>query len=243
MVRLTILNYHNINSAPIGAKMAKLYVTAEQFDRQCWLLHRLGITGVTLSEGLYRLHTGQSRSCVALTFDDGYLDNLSHAAPIMKQYGFRATCYVVAGRLGEHNVWDADKLQVKKPLMNAAQLNSWLAEGHEIGSHTLTHPHLNQLSADSAAREISDSKQQLEQLTGTPVEHFCYPYGDYAPETVDMVRAAGYRSAVTTQRGLADNRHDLLRLPRVSINGNKGMLRFALKTATPYAAIGQRRVA
>ncbi len=243
MARLTILNYHNVDRPPVGAQMAKLYVTVEQFDRQCWLLHRLGIAGVTLSKGLQRLHSGQSRRCVALTFDDGYLDNLSHAAPIMKQYGFRATCYIVAGRLGEYNLWDADELQVRKPLMKAAQLNTWLAEGHEIGSHTLTHPRLSQLSADLATREISESRQRLEQLTGAPVEHFCYPYGDYAPETVAMVSAAGYRSAVTTQRGLADNRHDPLRLPRMSINGNKGMLRFALKTATPYAAIGQRNVA
>lgn len=223
--------------------MTKLYVTAEQFERQCWLLARLRIRGVTLSEGLKQLQAGDAHRCVVLSFDDGYLDNLSHAAPIMKQYGFQATCYVVAGRLGEHNTWDADKLQVKKPLMNPVQLGTWLAEGHEIGSHTMTHPQLHLLPRAAASFEITHSKHRLEELTGRAIEHFCYPYGDYTSETVELVRAAGYRSAVTTQRGLANNSHDPLRLPRVSINGNKGMLRFMLKAATPYAAIGQRSVA
>jgi peptidoglycan/xylan/chitin deacetylase (PgdA/CDA1 family) len=241
--RLTILNYHNVDIVPTGAQMAKLYVSPLQFDRQCWWLKKLGIRGVSLSQGLAALRAGDASRCAVLTFDDGYLDNLSHAAPIMKQYGFSATCYVVAGRLAQFNTWDAEKLQVKKPLMNATQVQEWLAAGHEVGSHTMTHPHLDQLSRPEAELEIVASKQRLEDLCAQPVKHFCYPYGAHGAETIALVRAAGYHSAVTTQRGLVNNKNDLLRLPRVSINGNKGMLRFVLKTATPYAAIGQRKVA
>lgn len=243
MNRLTILNYHNVAVPPARAQMVKLYVTSDQFDRQCWMLKRLGLRGVSLSMGLAALQAGDSRQCVVLSFDDGYLDNLSHAAPIMKQYGFHATCYAVAGCLGEHNTWDAEQVRVKKPLMNATQLGEWIAAGHEIGSHTMTHPRLHLLSREQAAFEIVTSKQKLQEITGVEAKHFCYPYGDYNAETVEFVRSAGYQSAVTTQRGLANQSHDLLRLPRVSINGNKGMLRFILKAATPYAAIGQRKVA
>jgi peptidoglycan/xylan/chitin deacetylase (PgdA/CDA1 family) len=243
MGRLTILNYHNVAVAPAGAQMKKLYVSPEQFERQCWLLQRLGLRGVSLSAGLQALQRGDAQRCVVMSFDDGYLDNLSHAAPILKQFGFHATCYVVAGRISEYNTWDAEQLQVRKPLMNKAQLGTWLAEGHEIGSHTITHPHLHTLSRDVAEFEIAASKSSLEEMLDINIQHFCYPYGEYNAETVALVRAAGYRSAVTTQRGLADSSHDPLRLPRVSINGNKGLLRFALKAATSYAAFGQRQVA
>lgn len=243
MSRLTILNYHNVAVAPAGAQMTKLYVSPDQFERQCWLLKRLGLRGVSLSAGLQSLQRGDSDRCVVFSFDDGYLDNLSHAAPIMKQFGFHATCYVVAGRIGEYNTWDAEQLQVRKPLMNKAQLSTWLAEGHEIGSHTITHPHLNTLAREVAEFEITASKGSLEEMLDIDIQHFCYPYGDYNAETVELLRTAGYQSAVTTQRGLVDSQHDWLRLPRVSINGNKGLLRFALKAATSYAALGQRQVA
>ncbi|MGC3982533.1 MAG: polysaccharide deacetylase family protein [Steroidobacteraceae bacterium] len=243
MSRLTILNYHNVAVPPPTAQLPKLYVSPEQFEKQCWLLQRLGLRGVTLSEGLRALQVGGAQRCVALTFDDGYFDNLSEAAPIMKQFGFRATCYVVSGRVGEHNVWDADKLQVEKPLMNQTQLQEWLAAGHEVGSHTITHPRLDQLSRAQAEMEIHTSKLDLEAMLGVEIKHFCYPYGNFNDETVELVRTAGYQSAVSTLRGLASERHHLLRLPRVSINGDKGLLRFALKVATPYAAFGQRQVA
>lgn len=243
MRSLPILNYHNVAVAPVGALMPKLYVSPHQFERQCWALKSLGLRGVSLSEGLQALQRGNGQRCVILTFDDGYADNLIHAAPIMKQFGFHATCYVVADRIGSYNTWDAQQLRAKKPLMTASQLQTWLTQGHEIGSHTNTHPHLHTLSTAECEQELRGSKQHLEKLLNINIQHFCYPYGDYNAETVRLVRAAGYQSAVTTQRGLANTQHDLLRLPRVSINGNKGLLRFALKVATPYAAIGQRQVA
>jgi len=236
--RLRILNYHNVAVAPAGARLAKLYVAPQDFAAQCRLLHRLGLRGVSVSEGLAALERGQSNGCVALTFDDGYVDNLTIAAPILKEFGFSATCYAVSGCLGTHNVWDAEQLGVQKPLMTREQLLRWLDAGHEIGSHTVSHPHLHLLSRAAAQAEIATSREQLEQLTGAPVIHFCYPYGEFSDETVALVRAAGYRSAVTTQRGVASRTHDALRLPRVSINGDKGLFKFALKAATSYAAFG-----
>lgn len=243
MGRLTILNYHNVALAPPGAQLTKLYVSPEEFERQCWLLRRLGLQGVSLTEGLQALQAGEAGRCVVFTFDDGYTDNLTQAAPILRKFGFTATCYVVSGRLGEHNVWDAELLKVKKPLMNRGELQAWLAAGHEIGSHTVTHPRLGQISAEQAITEIYESRSQLTELTGAAIQHFCYPYGEYTAETLELVRAAGYRSAVTTQRGLATSADDLLRLPRVSVNGGKGLFKFALKAATPYADFGRRRAA
>ncbi len=243
MSRLKIFNYHNVAVPPQGARMRKLYVTPLMFEQQCRMLRRLGLRGVTLSEGMAALKNGTSNRCVVLTFDDGYADNLINAAPILKQFGFHATCYVVSGRIGAHNAWDAETLAVEKPLMNHVELQRWLADGHEIGSHTVSHPHLHRLTRSAAEEEIAGSRSELQRLTGAAIDHFCYPYGEYGDETLAIVRAAGYRSAVTTQRGIAGLADDELRLPRISINGDKGMFKFALKAATSYVRLSWRRAA
>jgi peptidoglycan/xylan/chitin deacetylase (PgdA/CDA1 family) len=240
MSRLAILNYHNIDKAPRQAALTKLYVTPRSFAQQCWLLRNLGLRGVSMSEGLHALERHAASKCVALTFDDGYVDNLTEAAPILREFGFTATCYIVADRIGSYNAWDAVQLQVNKPLMDEGQLLAWLAEGHEIGSHTLTHPRLTELSDAAATQEIVESREKLQRMSSSAVDHFCYPYGYCAPEIAAKVRAAGYRSAVTTSRGLATRISDAMQLPRVSINGGMSWFKFALKAATPYAAIGQR---
>jgi peptidoglycan/xylan/chitin deacetylase (PgdA/CDA1 family) len=147
---------------------------------------------------------------------------------------------VVANRIGSYNSWDAVQLRVNKPLMNDQQLQGWLAEGHEIGSHTLTHPHLTELSDAAATEEIAESRKSLQRLCGDSIDHFCYPYGYFTTTIAEKIRAAGYLSAVTTLRGLATSACDVMQLPRVSINGGMGWFKFALKAATPYAAIGQR---
>src|SRR5215469_14600290 len=97
MAALPILCYHNVATAPTEAPFKLLYVSPDRFERQLWTLRRLGLRGVSISEGVARLGNASSRGCVALTFDDGYTDTLTTAAPLMKQYGFTATCYVVSG--------------------------------------------------------------------------------------------------------------------------------------------------
>ena len=84
MSLLRIFTYHNIGTPPPGASAQQLYVSIENFDRQCWLLQRLGIRGVGIGAGMAALANGQSGKLVVLSFDDGYLDNLVHAAPILR---------------------------------------------------------------------------------------------------------------------------------------------------------------
>jgi len=234
MSRLPILAYHNVDHAPSGIRLARLYVTPEQFERQMWTLRRLGLRGVSVSDGLATLSSNDGRGLVILTFDDGYVDNLEHAAPILKKYGFTATCYVVANRIDSHNVWDSAYLGVKKATMNAAQLQAWLAAGMEVGSHTCTHPRLDQLDVATAAQEIEQSRSVLTSLLGVPVEHFCYPYGRFNESTAELVKRAGYRSAVASLRGIARRQDDVFRLPRASIHGDGSWIKFLLKVTTRY---------
>ena len=235
MQQLRILMYHNVGTPPVGACMPKLYVSTENFDRQCWLLRRLGMRGVAMGEGLRALRTDGARKLAVISFDDGYADNLTEAAPILRAYGFRAICYVVSGAVGGHNTWDAEKLGVAKPIMDQNAIEQWLASGNEIGSHTVTHPRLPELDRANARHEIAESRRELQWLTGTTVDHFCYPYGYHDDRSVELVRAAGYVSAVTTRRGSALRGDDPFRLPRISVNRDRGLFKFALHAATPYS--------
>jgi peptidoglycan/xylan/chitin deacetylase (PgdA/CDA1 family) len=115
---------------------------------------------------------------------------------------FRAIQFLVADRLGKVNDWDAPKGEVMSPLMDAAQVREWLAAGHEIGAHSLTHPFLTRISYREAKEEVISSKKKLEDRFGIPIRHFCYPYGDYNEGIRDLVIEAGFETACTTEFGV-----------------------------------------
>lgn len=240
MSRLPILCYHNVAEAPREAPFKLLYVSPEKFERQLWTLRRLGLQGVSMSEGLARLRTATSRGCVVLTFDDGYADTLTTAAPLLKHYGIRATCYIVSDALGTYNRWDADHVRERKPLMSREQLGHWLAAGMEVGSHSLSHPRLQQVPHAVAQHEIADSRAALRNLLGVPIEHFAYPFGAFTADIVACVRRAGYSSAVTVRPGIARAADDPLRLPRILVNGEHGLWKFLLHVAGPYERFRRR---
>jgi peptidoglycan/xylan/chitin deacetylase (PgdA/CDA1 family) len=141
---------------------------------------------------------------------------------------------VVSGALGGFNRWDAEYLQERKPLMSRAQLDEWLGAGMEVGSHSVSHQRLHQLPQDAALYEIAESRTALQDMLGVPIAHFAYPFGDFTADTVELVRRAGYTSAVTVVPGLARASDDHLRLPRVLVNGERGLWSFLLHVATPY---------
>jgi peptidoglycan/xylan/chitin deacetylase (PgdA/CDA1 family) len=240
MSRLPILCYHNVAEAPKEAPFKLLYISPERFERQLWTLRRLGLRGVSTSEGIARLRNATSRGCVVLTFDDGYADTLTTAAPLLKQYGLRATCYVVSGALGTYNRWDADHLRERKPLMSREQLDQWLAAGMEVGSHSLSHPRLHELPQEAAQHEIAESRAALRTLLGVPIEHFAYPFGAFTADIVACVRRAGYASAVTVLPGIARTSDDRLRLPRILVNGEHGLWKFLAHVVGPYGRLRRR---
>jgi peptidoglycan/xylan/chitin deacetylase (PgdA/CDA1 family) len=241
MSGLPILCYHNVAPAPKEARFRLLYVSPDRFERQLWSLRRVGLRGVSTSEGIARLSSGTARGCVVLTFDDGYTDTVTTAAPLLKQYGFGATCYVVSGALGTYNRWDAEYLGKRKPLMSREQLEQWLAAGMEVGSHSFSHPRLHEVPQDAALYEIAESRTALRNMLGVAVEHFAYPFGQFTGDTVELVRRAGYSSAVTVLPGVAQASDDPLRLPRMLVNGDRGLWRFLWHVATPFDRLRLRR--
>jgi peptidoglycan/xylan/chitin deacetylase (PgdA/CDA1 family) len=104
----------------------------------------------------------------------------------------------------------------------------------EVGSHSCSHQRLHELAPDAARDEIAESRLALCNMLGVPIEHFAYPFGDFSADTVELVRRAGYVSAVTVLPGVARASDDRLRLPRILVNGERGLWNFLLHVATPY---------
>lgn len=103
------------------------------------------------------------------------------------------------------------------PVLSADDLRSMIEAGFTIGAHAVNHPYLSSESDEDQRREIEDSRRQLEEAIGKPVVDFCYPGGGYNSTTRELVEKAGYRSATTTDHGVAGPADDPFLLPRIGV--------------------------
>lgn len=236
---IAILMYHQIDvPPPKGSALRGLVVSPKTFYWHIAVMRLLGYRGLSMSDLEPYLRGQKSGKVFGITFDDGYQNNVKNALPTLKQFGFSSTCYVVPNLLGKTNRWDAEHGIAQVPLMTAADLQTWIAGGQEVGSHTLTHAMLPALNATQINTEVAGSKLALEAILLLPegVRHFCYPYGAHNPEAVKAVGASGYTTATTTQRGrvVASDSPDLLTLPRVLVSRTTTWVHLLLKCFTNY---------
>ncbi len=232
---IPVLVYHQIDIAPVkGSPFRSLYVSPGAFSRQMRLLKWLGYTGLSMT-GLQPYLSGEKQGkVVGITFDDGYLNNLHHALPVLARCGFSSTCYAVSSLLGKTNIWDADIGIAQTPLMNEAQIRQWMAGGQEIGSHTRSHINLLASGDEVSAAEISQGRRELEAAVQSPINHFCYPYGRYEARHKAMVAEQGFVTATTTQRSRCHAGCDLLEIPRVPVLRSTSLPMFWVKLASGY---------
>ncbi|MFT4022034.1 MAG: polysaccharide deacetylase family protein [Acinetobacter sp.] len=232
--RPRILMYHMVREHIDGAKFNKLRVTPREFEKQVAWMKAEGFQFVTMQE-LQENWGKHPEKTVAITFDDGYLDNLEHAFPVLQKYRAKATIYVVVDR--HDRDWSTYKKAhhnsgelAQEPKLNDAQVRFLSESGWvEIGSHTITHANLDKLNDDQCYRELFDSKQQLEMLTAKTVTSFAYPFGIYSQRDVDIAKQVGYRNAVTTQEGIEHTNADFLQLRRIKISGKDSLFTVKLR--------------
>lgn len=243
MRSIPILMYHQIDIPPAkGSPMRGLVVAPRTFWWHMATLWLLGYRGLSMTALEPYLRGERHGRVFGITFDDGYANNLRCALPILKRFGFSSTCYVVAGAIGQQNTWDAMHGIAQVPLMDAAQLQRWVAGGQEVGSHTLTHVKLSEVNAPEQEREILESKRVLERVVtqAQGVRHFCYPYGCYDASSVVAVQGAGYVTATTTARGRVAvaaaglTPLQTFELPRVLVSRTTTFLHLLLKCFTRY---------
>ncbi|WP_240969796.1 polysaccharide deacetylase family protein [Actinacidiphila epipremni] len=186
-----VLMYHSV--ARCAQDPYRVTVSPRRLAAQLGWLRRAGLTGVGVTELLEARAEGRGRGLVGLTFDDGYEDFLTAAVPLLRAYGHRATVYVLPGRLGGENAWDAEG--PRKGLLTQEGIRAVAAFGMEVGSHGLRHVDLTRCDATTLAAEVCESRELLGALTGRPVDGFCYPYGAVDARAVAAVRSAGYAHA------------------------------------------------
>jgi peptidoglycan/xylan/chitin deacetylase (PgdA/CDA1 family) len=165
---------------------------------------------------------------ICCTFDDGRLNNYTTALPILQEFGLKATFFIISGLIGKY----ISESSGKTPMMSAQQLHELVSLGHEIGSHTVTHPVLTQIPLEDAREEISRSKLSLEDMISSPIVSFAYPKGFFNQNLRNLVSEAGFENAVTIKEALLDNQDtDWLLLPRVGIDENVKWIQFRGKVS------------
>ncbi len=155
----------------------------ETFRSHMAWLRDSGWRGVSVSEAL----SYPSEPGVCITFDDGCETDLIAAAPVLREFGFNATFYLVTGFLGTPGY------------LNAGQVRELDAQGFEIGCHSMTHPYLCDITDAELKREIVDAKLQIEQIVGHSIEHFSCPGGRYDERTLKVARQAGFATVANSR--------------------------------------------
>ncbi|MCW2989717.1 MAG: polysaccharide deacetylase, partial [Solirubrobacterales bacterium] len=174
-----ILAYHGVSDVPAHLDPEGLFIGPRQLRGQIARLRRWGYAFVTFGDMAERIAAGRARGHVALTFDDGLLDNLEQLAPILHDEGIRATTFVTTGWMG--------KPHPSVPYarnMTADEVRELHRSGVEIGGHTVGHPDLTTLSFEAARDEVRAGCEQLAEIVGTPVDTFAYPFGFADAETI-----------------------------------------------------------
>ncbi len=194
-----ILMYHRVTERE---SYDQLSVSPHNFEKQIhWLSQHRDI--YPLSEVISSIRAGRvTASMVAITFDDGYLDNLECALPILEKYHVPATIFITSHFAAQKLIHPRYRGEDKRLHLNWREVRK-LADHPliEIGSHTVTHPMLSQISDADVLKEIKTSKEEIEKYTETEVHEFCYPAGNFTNREEKLVEQCGYSAAVTVKPG------------------------------------------
>ena len=232
-----VLMYHSITPGNATPQ----WPWAISFERFCThldLLQKFGWNTICMRDFLQPENI-PPRS-VAITFDDGYLDNLPAYEELARRK-MRATWFVVSNDIGGHSQWPEPGME-KQPMFSAQHLQTMRNNGMEIGSHSRSHHHLRDVDDETLHNEVACSKSDLEDILDQSVISFAYPYGQEDERVVNAVRAAGYPIACNTATGWALSGNDPLRIRRLSVYGKDSPSVLARKLAFGDINVGWPRM-
>ena len=220
------LAYHGVDDVPLRRDPDHLFVRPQDLRRQIEKLRDWGYELVTFGELAGDVRPGR----VALTFDDGLVDNLTELVPILRELRAPATVFVVSGWLAQPHPaarWTR--------IVTGDELRELRAAGIEVGGHSATHADLSALSYEDALEELKRGKQELEGVLEEPVEVAAYPYGRTSTDAMRAARDAGFRAACSTSaRGSWDEPYFL---PRQDMDNRGGLLGLRLKRDDRYESL------
>lgn len=228
-----ILMYHRI-AAEGPSALARYRVSPDAFEAQMSCLRRNGYWGVTPQRLLEALTSNRPLPGrpVMITFDDGYVDFLEHAWPVLKRHDFEPTLFIVPEKVGATADWDSDVAEAA-PLLDWPQIRDLAAEGVHIESHGSSHRALTDLAVAEIYREVLGASSEILRRTGRATTAICYPYGSADPIVEQVAEECGYRLGFSVRPGHATLASHPFRLPRVEISGFDDMDAFIRKVGVP----------
>ena len=231
-----VVAFHTIGNQGTGNS---IQVSPEQFEAYCKFFKRY-FNVVPLRELLDDLKRGNDVSGkLVITFDDGYQDNYTFAAPALERAGLPATFFVTTDFIGSEKIpWWDEQANVQSEWMNWEQVIDLDRRGFDIGSHTMSHANLRFSSDAGITQEVEGSKELLEKKLGHPVRHFAYPYGrrsDISERGRKIIEEAGYDCCLSCFGDYVSPASEAMHLPRVPINDWYGSTyQFGLDALRPF---------
>jgi peptidoglycan/xylan/chitin deacetylase (PgdA/CDA1 family) len=223
-LRKIILLYHSVGERLREDRM-RLRVDQEDFHKQLEWLRRNGWSILPVNQ--LREQGKSPAKRVAISFDDGYEDQLK-AAEDLKVYGVRGTFFLIPG-LGGPASGDGSYYRQWR-LMDAACRAELRKQGHEIGGHSHRHPGpLTLESADRSREEVERCLQALRQEGVTGPVGFSYPHGAQSRRIREQVRDAGFVYACGSRPGPLSSSGNPFHLPRIEIRGGDSLEEFKRK--------------
>lgn len=210
--RIPILMYHSI----AYQEGNELRIPKEKFREQMKYLYDNGYTPLSMDELYSHMVFGTKvpEKPIVITLDDGYVDNYTNAYPVLKEFGFKATVFMITGAATD------------TAYLNWEQIKEMDSNGVSIEAHTVTHPKLNELSKDKQLIEIRDSKLALEKYLQREIKYFAYPYGEFNDDTLYLMQELGYKMSLSTMGGQACKSDGIYKLHRIYVSNNHSMDRF-----------------
>jgi len=218
--RVVVLCYHSVHPSLSFAS-----ATPEEFAAHIdWIAEQCRVVPLRQVPSWAASRVEGDRPVVAITFDDGYLDNFEYAFPLLERRGLPATFFVTAGLLQKDSAVLTRFARLRAGGAESLRSLEWdhvramHDAGMEIGVHTYSHPNLARLDADAAREELRASKEIVEEHLRSRVWSFAYPFGKprrhFTEETTAIVRATGYEYACSVVfRGVraSDSRFEIPR--------------------------------
>ena len=206
-----VLTYHSISSGRSPLKIPPS-LFAEQLE---WLKAKAQVVPLERIVAALTAQEPLPERAVALTFDDGFQDFYSDAAPLLRRYDFPATVFLPVQFCGRTNAWPGQPSWVEEqPLMRWEQIRELANQGIRFGAHGMSHRALTELSPEELESELVASKREITERTGQATQFLCYPYGRWNP-AVRAAAARHFEGACATSAGVVRANSDPYALPRV----------------------------
>lgn len=220
--KISVLMYHSI-----GYTNDFFNVTPEQFSWQMSYLKKNNYNVIGCQE-LYSIIKGgikPRRKTVVITFDDGYLDNFTHAFPILQKFGFSSLIFIITGLIGKKRKTSASEVS----MLGWREIEIMNQKGIDFQPHTVNHIKMAQASTELLDSELVESKLVLEEKLNKKCIFFAYPYGDYNSAAISAVIKNGFIMSFTVKSGRIGQNDALFEVKRNSIDSSVDRLRFILK--------------